>query len=274
MGFNGKPVTGIATPAQGQILVTVPTGATTGLITMTNASGAGSSAENFTISMAPIIEYFDPILGGPGTAVTIGGINLSNGFTVLQFGGVQAPFVVTGQNGSQVRATVPTGAKSGPLTMTNAFGTFVTASNFFVTGSAPFVTELAPAQGPRGTEVIITGGNFTSPATVRFNGVTDPTAAVTALTQIRATVPAGALSGPVTVTTASGTNTNGPIFYVPPRLTSFTPAEAVVGAPVVLAGTNFTSASQVLFSGLSADFEVTASNRISTVVPSGASSGP
>jgi uncharacterized repeat protein (TIGR01451 family) len=274
VGFNGKSVTGIATPAQGQILVTVPAGATTGLITVTNASGAGSSAENFTVSMAPIIEYFDPILGDPGTKVTIGGINLSNGFTVLKFGGVQAPFTVTGQNGTQVRATVPTGAKSGPLTMTNAFGTFVTADSFFVTGSAPFVTDLAPGQGPRGTDIIITGGNFTSPATVRFNGVIDPTAAVTALTQIRATVPAAALSGMVTVTTASGANTNGPIFYVPPRLTSFTPAEAVVGAPVVLAGTNFAAASQVLFNGLNADFEVTASNRISTVVPSGAGSGP
>ena len=274
VGFNGKLVSGIATPAENQILVTVPTGATTGLITVTNASGVGSSAENFTITLAPIMEYFDPIQGGPGTPVTIGGINLSNGFTVLQFGGVQAPFAVTGQNGTQVRATVPTGARTGPLTMTNAFGSFVTANSFFVTGSAPFVSELAPARGPRGTQVIITGGNFTSPATVRFNGVTDPTAAVTALTQIRAKVPAGALTGPVTVATTAGTSTNGPIFYVPPRLTSWTPTEAVVGSPIILAGTNFTSAGLVLFNGLSADFEVTASNRIATVVPDGASSGP
>jgi hypothetical protein len=113
VGFNGKPVSGIATPAENQILVTVPTGATTGLITVTNASGAGSSAENFTITLAPIIEYFDPIQGGPGMAVTIGGINLSNGFTVLQFGGVQAPFVVTGQNGTQVRATCRRGPNPG-----------------------------------------------------------------------------------------------------------------------------------------------------------------
>ncbi|MCL4179797.1 MAG: IPT/TIG domain-containing protein [Verrucomicrobia bacterium] len=274
VGFNGKPVSGIATPAQNQIVVTVPTGATTGLITLTNASGTGSSTENFIITQAPIIEYFNPIQGGPGTPVTIGGINLSNGFTVLKFGGVQGTFTVTGQNGTQVRAIVPNGAKSGPITMTNAFGSFVTADSFFVTGSAPHVSELAPAKGARGTEVIITGGNFTSPATIRFNGVPDPTAAVTALTQIRATVPAAAWSGPVTVTTASGTSSNGPVFYLPPRLTSITPAAGVVGAPIELAGTNFMDASLVLFNGLNAGFEVTASNRIATSVPADASSGP
>jgi large repetitive protein len=274
VGFNGKSVSGISTPAQNQIVVMVPTGATTGLITVTNASGVGSTTENFTITLAPIIEYFDPIQGGPGTPVTIGGINLSNGFSVLKFGGVQASFTVTGQNGTQVRAIVPASAKSGPLTLTNAFGSFITADSFFVTGTAPYVSDLSPAQGARGTELIITGGNFTSPATVRFNGVTDPTAAVTALTQIRATVPAAALSGPVTVTTASGTSTNGPIFHVPPRLTSITPTEAVVDAPVVLAGTNFTDATTVLFNGRNADFQVTASNRIATAVPAGAGSGP
>jgi uncharacterized repeat protein (TIGR01451 family) len=274
VGFNGKSVSGIATPAQNHLLVTVPAGATTGLITVTNASGSGASAENFTITLAPIIEYFDPHQGGPGTPVTIGGINLSNGFTVLKFGTTQAGFTVTGQNGTQVRAIVPAGATSGPLTMTNASGSFVTSNSFFVTGSAPYVSELSPVKGPRGTEVIITGGNFTSPATVRFNGVTDPTAAVTALTQIHAVAPAGALSGPVTVQTTSGTSTNGPVFHTPPRLTSITPSEAVVGAPAVLAGTNFTDASVVLFNGLSAGFEVTASNRIETVVPVDASSGP
>jgi uncharacterized repeat protein (TIGR01451 family) len=273
VGFNGKQVSGIATPAENQIVVTVPTGATTGLITVTNASGFGSSGENFTITLAPIIDYFEPIQGGPGTPVTVHGINMNNGATVLQIGGVQAAFSVTGQNGTQVRAIVPPAAKTGPLTMTNAFGSFVTADSFYVTGSAPFVSELEPSRGPRGMEVIITGGNFASPATVRFNGVTDPTAAVTALTQIRAMVPAGALSGPVTVTTASGTSSNGPVFYVPPRLSSVTPAGAVVGAPVVLAGTNFTAASQVLFNGLSSEFEVTASNRIDTIVPIDASTG-
>ncbi len=198
VGFNGKPVSGIATPAENQIQVTVPPGATTGLITVTNASGVGTSGENFTITLAPIIEYFDPLQGGPGTPVTIGGINLSNGFTVLKFGEVPAPFTVTGQNGTQVRALVPAGAKSGPLTMTNAFGRFVTFETFFVAGSEPYVSKLTPDRGARGTEVILSGGNFTSPATVRFGGVLDSTAAVTALTQIRAIVPAGALSGPGT----------------------------------------------------------------------------
>jgi uncharacterized repeat protein (TIGR01451 family) len=274
VGFNGKPVTGISTPAQGQLLVRVPTGATTGSITITNAAGVGTSATPFQVTLAPIIEWFNPLLGGAGTPVTIAGVNLSNGLTSLRFNGVSASFTVTGQGGTQIRTAVPAGAKTGPIMMSNSFGSFTTSSNFFVTGSAPYVTELSPGRGARGTQVIVTGGNFTSPATVKFNGVTDPTAIVTAPTQIQATVPAGARTGPVTVTTAAGSSTNGPFFYAPPRLSAFVPAAAVVGQSVVLTGTNLTHASRLHFGSTPAEFTVTGPDQMTATIPAEARSGP
>jgi uncharacterized repeat protein (TIGR01451 family) len=273
VGFNGKPVSGISTPAQGQVLVRVPTGATSGPITITNQHGVGASATPFLVTLAPIIDRFDPVLGGSGTPVTISGVNLSNGFTALEFNGVNAAFTVTGQGGTQIRTTVPANAQTGPITMTNAFGSFTTASNFFVTGSTPYVTALSPQRGARGTEVIVTGGNFTSPATVKFSGVTDPTAVVTALTQIRATVPPGARTGPVTVTTAAGSSTNGPVFFAPPRLTVFTPPSAVVGETVVLTGTNLTDANLLGFGPVPAEFRVTGPDQITVSVPADARTG-
>jgi uncharacterized repeat protein (TIGR01451 family) len=273
VGFNGKPTTGWATPAANQVLVTVPTGATTGRITITNASGYGVSTNDFVITLAPIIDSFHPTNAAWGASMWVSGVNLSNGFTVLRFNGVNASFQVTGQNGTQIQATVPANATTGPLTMTNAYGSVTTSNNFFVTGSAPYVTDVSPDRGPRGTRVTLTGGNFTAPATVKFNGVPDPTAAVTALTQIQAVAPPGVLTGPVTVTTAAGTSTNGPVYYGPPRLTTIAPAEGVVGETIVLNGTNFTGTSAVWIGALSTAFTVTASNRISLVIPPQAVTG-
>ena len=274
VGFNGKGVTGISTPAANQIVVTVPNAATTGPITVTNSFGVGTSSNDFVITRAPIIDWFDPVVGPPGTPVTISGVNLSNGPTVLKFNGMNTGFTVTGQSGTQIRTAVPGGATSGPITMTNAYGGFATTSNFFVTGSAPYVSALSPGAGPRGTTVLITGGNFTNPVAVKFNGVTDPAATATALTQIQTTVPANATTGPLTVTTSYGTSANNPIFYVPPRLTGFSPTNGIVGSSVVITGANFTSASSALFNLAAANFTVTASNTISAVVPANATTGP
>jgi uncharacterized repeat protein (TIGR01451 family) len=273
VGFNGKPVTGISTPSPNQIQVTVPATATTGRITVTNSLGVGTSSNDFVITRAPIIDWFDPIVGPPGTPVTITGINLSNGPTVLKFNGVNAAFTVTGQNGTQIHTTVPGGAVSGPITMTNAFGGFATTSNFFVTGSAPYVGDLDPDAGPRGATVVITGGNFVNPVTVNFNGAV-AAATATALTQIQATVPPNATTGPLAVTTSSGTSTNNPVFYVPPRLVGFSPTNGIVGSSVVLTGANFTGATGLLFNTATANFTITASNTISAIVPTSATTGP
>jgi uncharacterized repeat protein (TIGR01451 family) len=275
VAFNGKPVTGSAMPAPNQIAVTVPVGATTGPITVANSFGVGYSSNDFVVTRAPIISSFEPQLGNPGAPVTISGANLSNGPTVLKFGGVNANFVVTGQNGTQIRATVPNGARTGPLFMTNAFGSFTTSSNFTVPGSAPFIREFAPARGPRGAPVLISGENFTSGAIVKFNGATDPTTAVTALTQIHATVPTNATSGPITVTTSAGTSTNANIFHVPPRLTSFTPTNGIVGSSIVITGANFVAVSDVLFNtGAAQSIIVNASNKLTAVLPTNATTGP
>lgn len=274
VGFNGRPVSGWGIPAANRISAAVPVGATTGLISITNGSGAGYSSNDFVVTRAPIIESFDPQQGNPNTTVVIKGANLSNGPTVLKIGGVNTSFTVTGQNGIQIHTTVPNGARTGPIFMTNAFGSFTTSSNFSVPGSAPFISEFSPGRGPRGTQVAIRGEGFTTGTVVKFNGATDPTATATALTLIQATVPTNATTGPITVTTSAGTSTNDNIFYVPPRLLSFTPANGVVGGSVVVTGANFVGVTEVLFDTAASAFTVNASNRLTAVVPTNATTGP
>jgi hypothetical protein len=64
---------------------------------------------------------------------------------------------------------------------------------------AQTITSFTPANGPVGTEMIITGTGFTSGASVKIGGVTAATTFVNATT-LRVIVPAGAETGAVSVT--------------------------------------------------------------------------
>ncbi len=59
----------------------------------------------------------------------------------------------------------------------------------------------------------ISGSNFTGASSVRFNG-TSASFTVVSATQISATVPGGATSGPISVTTSAGTGTSSALFTV------------------------------------------------------------
>jgi hypothetical protein len=81
-------------------------------------------------------------------------------------------------------------------------------------GPAPVVTDFSPASGPAGTAVTIGGSNFTGATSVLFGGVTATFSNVTA-TNLGATVPSGALTGPISVTTTNGTGLSSSNFLVP-----------------------------------------------------------
>ncbi|MHB8896151.1 MAG: IPT/TIG domain-containing protein [Candidatus Geothermincolia bacterium] len=95
------------------------------------------------------------------------------------------------------------------------------------TMSPPTITQLSPASGQVGSQVGITGtvlGNTQGTSIVQFNGRAVATYTSWSATQIVCVVPAGATTGPVTVTTAGGTS-NGSTFTVtappvPPPTTS------------------------------------------------------
>ena len=67
--------------------------------------------------------------------------------------------------------------------------------------------------GAIGASVTITGTTFTGTTSVKFNG-TSATFTVNSATQITATVPADATTGPITVTTPAGTTTSATNFFV------------------------------------------------------------
>jgi len=113
----------------------------------------------------------------------------------------------------------------------------------------PAVTEFTPDRGPVGTTVTIAGANFgATPGanTVRFNGTVATVSSASAI-QLVATVPAGATTGAISVQTTAGTDTSAQSFTVtgaatglpPPTVAGISPASGLVGATIVISGTNF-----------------------------------
>lgn len=122
----------------------------------------------------------------------------------------------------------------------------------------PAISGMAPDNGPVGTAVTITGTNFGGATAVAFNGTSSNFNVVSA-TQITATVPVGATSGPLSVTTPAGAATSTTAFTVTsgnaPTLTSFSPASGGIGSSVTIKGSDFAGTTAVRFNGTSAVFK-------------------
>ncbi len=79
----------------------------------------------------------------------------------------------------------------------------------------PAVTGLYPSSGAAGQKVLLWGNYLLGATSVSFNGVPAQYIGVTSIQSVWATVPAGAATGPVTVTTPIGSFTTTTNFTVP-----------------------------------------------------------
>jgi hypothetical protein len=78
----------------------------------------------------------------------------------------------------------------------------------------PTITSFNPGSGPAGTEVTISGAQFSGATSVKFNGTFAAAYTVDSDTQIRATVPVGATTGKISVMVAGGTAVSANDFTV------------------------------------------------------------
>jgi uncharacterized repeat protein (TIGR03803 family) len=126
VSFNGVP--SAFTVSGSEISTNVPSGATTGSISVATPSGVINS--NFAFKVIPQLKQFSPTSGPVGTHVTITGISLSQ-TTEVTIGGAKASFSVS--TDSQVTATVPSEAKTGKVVVSTLGGIVASASSFTVT---------------------------------------------------------------------------------------------------------------------------------------------
>jgi YD repeat-containing protein len=152
--FNGTTASIVSASAT-SLVVTVPTGATTGPINVSTSAGSVSSGSNFTVSAnsgVPSITSFTPNMGTPGTAVSITGTNfdtLAN--NKAAFNTTHA--AVTSATNTLIGTTVPVNATSGKITITTPGGQGTSPQDFYV----PFGTHVVGDVGYTGRVAV--GGN-------------------------------------------------------------------------------------------------------------------
>lgn len=234
-------------------------------VTTPNGTGVGAGLFTYIAPPAPTVTAVDPASGpaAGGTAVTITGANFT-GATAVTIGGVAASaFAVV--NDTTIAATTPAhaaGAADVAVTTPNGTGIGAGLFTYLAPPAAPTVGAISPTSGPvgGGTDVIITGTNFTGATVVTIGGIAATTFTVANDTTINATTPAhtaGAVD--VAVTTPNGTGTGAGLFTyiappVAPTIASVNPGSGSTGGGTVITivGTGFAGATAVTVGGVNA----------------------
>lgn len=250
-----------------QLRTIVPPLATTGPVSVQTLAGIHSTPAPFYLP--PIIESFTPARARVGDVLTIQGVNFT-GATRFQVGGAQA--TILNAQLRQMTVRIPEGALDGPLFVETPGGAFLSSvqTPFLL---LPKINSFDPAGGPVGTTVTIRGTGLAQASQAYFG---DKIVSIASKSPTTATcvVPNGALTGPITIQTPSGTNQSQSIFYVSPSVNLINPTRGQTGTVVTVTGLNLLGTTRVEFGGVSTpEFSVESNTRLTTRVPVGAVSG-
>ncbi len=158
--------------------------------------------------LKPFVSLLAPFRSGKiGDTIYVLGQGFT-GTTGVSFDGVAATFTIVTDN--YLSATVPTGAKTGLVTVKTPGGALTSNRAYLVT---PLIKSFSPTSGKVGSSVTITGQSLLQATKVSF-GVTKATFTVNSDTQITATVPTGAKTGKIAITTPGGKATSSGTFTV------------------------------------------------------------
>jgi uncharacterized repeat protein (TIGR03803 family) len=150
-----------------------------------------------------------------GTTVAGGASGDGTIFSMTPSGVVTSLHSFDGTDGSDPVSAVMQGTDGNLYGTTSTGGTDGDGTVFKLsTGSSPFV-KTVPTVGRVGSTVLILGNNLIGATSATFNG-TPAAFTVISPTAIRATVPAGATTGSVDVTSTTGTLVSNVVFRVHP----------------------------------------------------------
>ncbi len=283
--FGDEPATSYTVVSSTQINAVAPANPTTASgLTLTTSAGSTTASFTYTAGSDPVVSSVSPTSGylSGGVPVTITGSNFT-GATDLYFGSVAAPAFWIDSD-TEITAYAPPASSAGTVdvTVSDYTGTsaITTSDEYdYVNQPAPTVTALSPSSGSSigGNTVTITGTYFANVDSVYFGGVPAPNFTVVSSTSITATVPPGVPSiVDVTVATAGGVsalNSGDRYTYSPapvPIVTGLSTSSGTTagGTQVIVSGSGFTSATQVLFGANPAYFVFDADNQITAFSPS------
>jgi hypothetical protein len=156
-------------------------------------NSAASAAVGPVASDVPLISAFSPPTAITGAAVLVEGAALDQAGSVT-VAGLRASFAVVSP--TKLNVTVPSGAFKGKIVVTTPHGGATSKQKF---AASLTIRSFSPTSGPAGASVTIKGVGFNASSKVSFAGT--PAIVTTASAKkLKVIVPAGAASGPLTVT--------------------------------------------------------------------------
>src|SRR6266478_213594 len=254
-----------------KIVAVVPNGASAGLVTVTVGSNTSTGVQ---FSVIPNITNLSPSSGATGTVVAAYGaaFGTTQGLSTISFNGVAA--TATSWANTKVIATVPATSSSGPVVITVG-GSASNGPQFTVTITGTIsgkVVRASDGSAIAGASVsCYVQGLLTSSAS-------DGSYSLSGLPPGNYTLNISA-TGFSTITTPliavnSGGVTTQNVSMVTPRITAISPVSGPVGTTVVVSGSSFgPSSGAITFNGTSATPTVWGSDSITTIVPTGATTG-
>jgi len=216
-----------------EIDLTVPTGISTGIVTVTLTTQVGTTTSIFTYIPypPPEIDTITPLFGltTGGTMVTIDG-NYFSTDCVVRIDGTDA--TIMSQTLTQIVIITPANENIGSvdLTITNSIGSQTASFNYTW---EPVIVSITPPHGYQtgGMSAVILGAYFTSTSSILFGDVPCTTYSIVNDGEINLVIPEGDVSGVVAVhvTTQVGTSTIN-FTYVsnpPPEVDTITPPAGI-----------------------------------------------
>jgi uncharacterized repeat protein (TIGR03803 family) len=195
---GGSPQVAVFQHTNGKLYGDTPEGGT--------SAPPGGVAYSLNMGLHPFIALVRPY-GTVGQIVQILGNGLT-GATSVKFGSVAATFTVV--SNTYMTAVVPATATNGTISVTVPTGIRVSNKVFKV---LPGIASFTPSSGAVGSQVVITGTGLAQTSKVTFGGVAATTFSKTG-TKITVTVPTGAKTGKIAVTTPGGTVASATNFTV------------------------------------------------------------
>ena len=242
--FNGT----LATPSSWsdtQIVVPVPSGATTGNVVVTVA-GIASNAVAFTVPPTLTSLAITPA----NTSVTSGATQQFTATGTFPDGSTSdVTSTVTWSSAASRVAGISssglvTAAAAGATTITARSGAVVASTKLTVTPWAPVITSASPNSGAAGTSVTISGSGFGNTQGSGSVQLGSNPALVTSWsdTQVVATVATGSVSGVAQIQQRGALSNSVSFSVTTPTISSISPTSGTAGTQVNISGSGFGSA--------------------------------
>jgi hypothetical protein len=226
------------------LTVLVPKASTDQKLTVRTRAGSAESATAFQVHTYAIVSGLEPRAGFVGTRVAITGKQLDY-INAVFLGNLALPIVEKGAR--RILVDIPTGASDGVLHV-ESFGVRQATSYSFTVWQGATIASLAPLSGPPGTQVTITGQNFSAQSKVSMGGKNLKIVSRSLPSQLVVAIPGEARgSAQLVVTEHDRQVTSAQTFtvLVPPTFVGFSPKAGKVGSQVTITGRDFSPQTEV-----------------------------